>query len=109
MPTTKKTTTKKVEKKEVKPVMKKEVKKENKNKRTIVGAVVSDKMQKTVVVAIERKVAHPVYGKLIRVTKKIKADTNGMDIKVGDVVTIEETKPISKDKNFIVIKKEGGK
>lgn len=75
-------------------------------KKTIKGTIVSNKMQNTVVVAVERKVAHKLYGKLIKVTKKIKADTNGMELKEGDVVVIEATRPISKDKSFRVIKKE---
>ncbi len=74
--------------------------------RTMTGTVVSAKMQNTVVVSIERKVAHKLYGKLIKVSKKIKADTNGMDIKEGEVVVMQQTRPISKDKNFKVIRKE---
>lgn len=76
------------------------------NRKTITGKVVSAKMQNTVVVAIERKVAHKLYGKLIRVTKRIKADTNNMDVKEGEIVVIEQTKPISKGKFFKVIRKE---
>ena len=83
--------------------------KENKNNRTMTGTVVSTKMQGTVVVSIERKVAHKLYGKLIKVTKRIKADKNGMEVSEGEVVVIEQTRPISKDKNFKVIKKEEGK
>lgn len=114
MPTTKtikKTTTKKitaVKKPVEKKVMEKTtIKKADKGYRqTLTGTVVSTKMQNTVVVSIERKVAHKLYGKLIKVSKKIKADTNGMEISEGEVVVIEQTKPISKDKNFRVIKKE---
>lgn len=73
---------------------------------TLKGTVVSTKMQKTVIVAIHRKVAHKLYGKLINVTSRLKADTNNMDLKDGDVVVIEQTKPVSKDKNFKVVKKE---
>ena len=75
-------------------------------KKILKGTVVSAKMTNTVVVAIERKVAHKLYGKLLRVTKRLKADTNGMEVKLGDLVTIEQTRPMSKDKNFKVIKKE---
>lgn len=78
-------------------------------RKTLKGKVVSDKMQKTVVVAIERKVAHPLYGKLLKVTKKFKADTNGMEIKTGDVVVIEQSRPLSRDKSFKVIRKEEAK
>ncbi len=93
-----------VEKKTVKKTM--EVKS---SKQTLSGTVVSTKMQKTVVVAIHRKVAHKLYGKLINVTKRIKADTNGMELKDGDVVVIQQAKPMSKNKNFIVIKKGAAK
>lgn len=74
-----------------------------KMRKTIIGTVVSTKMEKTVVVSYTRKVAHKKYGKLIKVTKKIKADTNGMEIGLGDTVKIEQTRPISKDKYFKVI------
>ncbi len=83
----------------------KPMKTKEKVKRVLTGVVVSDKMQKTVVVSIQRKVAHPLYGKLIKITKKYKVDTNGMDIKVGDVVRMEETRPISRGKHFKVISK----
>lgn len=67
------------------------------------GKVVSDKMQKTVVVAVEVPLMHPVYGKKIKNTKKFKAH-NEMNAKTGDTVIIEETRPISKDKFFKVVK-----
>lgn len=106
MEKTTKTIKKAVIKKEVsKPV----VKVDAKMKKVLSGTVVSIKMKNTVVVAIERKVAHKLYRKLIKVTKRIKADTNGMDIKLGEVVKIEQTRPMSKDKNFKVIKKEEAK
>lgn len=82
------------------------VKNDMKSNKVLTGTVVSTKMQNTVVIAIERKVAHKLYGKLIKVTKKIKADTNNMEVKEGDVVVIEQTRPLSRDKNFKVIKKE---
>ncbi len=75
-------------------------------KSTMTGTVVSTKMQKTVVVAIERKVAHKLYGKLIKVTKRLKVDTNGMDLSEGDTVKIQKTRPLSKDKNYKVVSKE---
>lgn len=78
-------------------------------RKILKGTIVSAKMQNTVVVAIERKVAHKLYGKLLRVTKRIKADTNGMELSEGDFVTIEQTRPMSKEKNFKVIKKEEAK
>jgi len=105
----KKTVEKKVEIKTSKPVVKTAAKSEKKMRKTIVGMVVSTKMEKTVVVSYTRKVAHKKYGKLIKITKKIKADTNGIEISLGDIVKIEQTRPISKDKYFKVISKEGKK
>jgi small subunit ribosomal protein S17 len=69
------------------------------------GTIVSAKMQNTVVVAIERKVPHKIYRKLIKVTRRIKADTNGLELSEGDNVVIEMTRPMSRDKYFKVIKK----
>lgn len=76
------------------------------SKKLFIGKVISDKMQNTVVVSIDRKVPHPRYGKLITKTKKLLADTNGIEVKMGEMVTIEEIKPMSKRKNFKVIGKE---
>lgn len=67
------------------------------------GKVVSLKMQNTVVVQVERKVAHPLYKKLMKRSKKFKADTAGIELVVGDKVKIISTKPISKDKYFKVL------
>ena len=67
------------------------------------GIVVSDKMQKTVVVAIERRVAHPVYGKMITRTKRLKAHDEENSAKTGDTVRIVETRPLSKDKRWRVV------
>lgn len=67
------------------------------------GTVVSDKMEKTVVVAIERRVKHPVYGKMMTRTKKLKAHDEDNSAKLGDTVRIMETRPLSKDKRFRVI------
>ena len=67
------------------------------------GLVVSDKMQKTVVVAIERRVPHPVYGKMVTRTKKFKAHDEENSAKVGDRVRIVETRPLSKDKRWRVV------
>lgn len=64
------------------------------------GLVVSDKMDKTVVVAIERRVPHPVYGKMVTKTKRLKAHDEANSAKVGDTVRIVETRPLSKDKRF---------
>lgn len=72
-------------------------------KRTFVGKVVSNKMQKTVVVEIGRQIAHPIYKKMIKRTTKIKADTNGQEINIGQNVKIEQTRPLSRDKYFKVV------
>jgi small subunit ribosomal protein S17 len=67
-----------------------------------VGVVVSDKMQKTVVVKIERRVPHPVYGKMVTRSKKFKAHDEENSAKTGDTVRIVETRPLSKDKRWRV-------
>ena len=73
------------------------------SRKTRVGMVVSDKMQKTVVVSIERRVQHPVYGKMVRRTKKLKAHDEQNEAKTGDTVRIMETRPLSKDKRWRVV------
>jgi small subunit ribosomal protein S17 len=72
-------------------------------RKTRVGKVVSDKMQKTVVVQIERRVPHPVYGKMVTRTKKLKAHDEENTAKTGDTVRIAETRPLSKDKRWRVV------
>ncbi len=72
-------------------------------RKTRVGRVVSDKMQKTIVVAIERRVAHPVYGKMITRSKNIKAHDEENTAKAGDLVRIAETRPLSKDKRWRLV------
>lgn len=67
------------------------------------GSVVSDKMDKTVVVLVDRFVKHPKYGKYQKVSKKYKVHDAENKCKIGDKVTIEECKPLSKDKSFRVI------
>lgn len=67
------------------------------------GVVVSDKMQDTVVVKVERYYKHPKYEKFIKEQKRYKAHNPGNTKKIGDKVTIQETRPISKDKRFIVL------
>jgi small subunit ribosomal protein S17 len=74
-------------------------------KQTLQGKVVSDKMQKTVVVNVSRFVKHPKYGKYYSINKKIKAHDENNEFKVGDMVEIVSTKPYSKDKSFVVTKK----
>jgi small subunit ribosomal protein S17 len=73
--------------------------------RTKKGIVVSDKMDKTVVVSIDRVKAHPLYKKKYTVSKKYKADDSENQYKVGDVVEIVSTKPISRDKRYKVLRK----
>ena len=72
-------------------------------RKTRIGHVVSDKMEKTVVVSIERRVQHPVYGKMVRRTKRLKAHDENNDAKTGDTVRIMETRPMSKDKRWRVV------
>ena len=82
---------------------KKENKTESKGK-VLSGVVVSDKMDKTVTVEVQRYYKHPRYGKFIKTNKKYKAHDESNEVKVGDKVEIVETKPISKDKAFIIKK-----
>jgi small subunit ribosomal protein S17 len=73
-------------------------------RRTLEGRVVSDKMQKTVTVLIERRVKHPVIGKVMIRSKKYHADVNGLVAAAGDLVQIEECAPISKTKAWRISK-----
>ena len=77
-------------------------------KRILTGTIVSDKGDKTVVVEVERKVKHPLYGKIIRMSKKYHAHDENNQFATGDVVRIEETAPISKLKTWKVVDKLGG-
>ena len=74
-------------------------------KRKLIGKVVSDKMQKTVVVQVQRLKQHPKYRRFFRVHKKYKADDAKEEYKIGDRVVIEESRPLSKDKKWKVINK----
>jgi len=76
---------------------------EEKAKRTVVGKVVSDKMDKTVSVAIERQIKHATYGKYIRRTSKVMAHDENNECKIGDRVAISETRPVSKNKSWQVV------
>ncbi len=76
---------------------------EAKVKRRIVGRVVSDKMDKTVSVAIERLIKHPVYGKFIRRTTKVLAHDANNECRPGDRVAISECRPVSKNKSWAVV------
>jgi len=81
------------------------MKDEKVNKRILEGVVTSDKMDSTVTVAVSRFKKHPVYKKYYKVVKKYKAHDKDNSLKVGDVVSIVETRPISKDKRWAVINK----
>ncbi len=74
-----------------------------KSARTLYGKVISDKMDKTITVKIERRVKHPVYGKIISRTSKIKAHDQDNTCGIGDVVTIRETRPQSKTKSWALV------
>lgn len=71
-------------------------------RKTRIGVVVSDKMDKTVVVAVERKVRHPLYGRIMRRTTRLKAHDEVNQCSIGDRVRIMETRPLSKDKRWRV-------
>lgn len=71
-------------------------------KRTLIGRVVSDKMDKTVTVLVERKVKHPMYGKVMVRSKKYHAHNEGNSAKAGDLVEIVETRPMSRTKTWAV-------
>ncbi len=75
---------------------------ERARRKTLVGVVVSDKMEKTVVVAVERVVAHPLYGRRMRRTERYKAHDAENTARVGDRVEMMETRPLSRDKRWRV-------
>lgn len=77
---------------------------EQKLARSLTGRVVSDKMNKTVTVLIERKVPHPLYGKVVRRSRKYHAHDETNECQTGDLVTIEECRPISKSKAWRITK-----
>jgi len=74
--------------------------------RILQGVVVSDKMDKTVVVRVERRVRHALYGKILRRSKKYKAHDSENQCRMGDVVKIRECPPVSKDKHWNVVKED---
>jgi len=76
-------------------------------KRVLTGTVVSDKAEKTVVVRVERRVKHPLYGKIIKLSKKYHAHDAANEVHVGEVVRIEECAPISKLKTWTVVDRIG--
>ena len=76
---------------------------ERNNRKVLVGRVVSDKMDKTITVVVETKRNHPVYGKRINYSKKLKAHDENNSAKNGDIVRVMETRPLSKDKRFRLV------
>lgn len=76
---------------------------ERNHRKTRIGRVVSDKMEKTIVVAVEKKVRHPLYGKIVNRTTKFKAHDENNDAKINDRVLIMETRPLSKDKRWRLV------
>lgn len=73
------------------------------NARTLVGKVVSDKMQKTIVVMVERTVKHPKYGKIMRRRTKLHAHDESQQCKIGNTVKIRESRPLSKLKSWVLV------
>ena len=73
------------------------------NRKTLVGTVVSNKMEKTIVIRIERRKLHPLYKKYITRTKKIKAHDEGNLCEIGDLVKVIESRPLSKDKRWSLL------
>ena len=71
--------------------------------RTLTGRVTSNKMDKTVVVLIERKVKHPLYGKIIKHSTKVHAHDENNECNIGDLVTVVESRPLSKTKSFALV------
>ena len=76
---------------------------ERSSRKTRVGRVVSDKMEKTIVVAVEDFVRHPLYGKAVKTTTKFKAHDEQNECRVGDKVKIMETRPLSRDKRWRLV------
>ena len=76
---------------------------EDKKVHTLTGKVVSDKMDKTITVLIERRVKHPLLGKIVKRSTKLHAHDENNDCRMGDVVTIKETRPLSKSKTFALV------
>lgn len=73
------------------------------NNRTFTGRVISNRMQKTITVLIERKVRHPIYGKYVTRSTKVHAHDESNQCQIGDVVTIQQTRPLSKTKSWCFV------
>ncbi len=76
---------------------------QNVKKRTLTGLVVSDKMDKTITVKVERQVQHPLYGKYIKRSSKVHAHDEANECKIGDTVTVIESRPLSKTKSWQLV------
>ena len=83
--------------------METQTKTEKRNRKTLIGTVVSNKMEKTIVIRIERRKLHPLYKKYITRTKKIKAHDEGNLCQIGDLVKVIESRPLSKDKRWSLV------
>ena len=83
--------------------METQTKMEKRHRKTLVGTVVSNKMEKTIVIRIERRKLHPLYKKYITRTKKIKAHDEGNLCQIGDLVKVIESRPLSKDKRWSLL------
>ena len=83
--------------------MSQNVSEERNLRKTMIGTVVSDKMDKTIVVAVETRVKHPIYKKTVKRTYKLKAHDEENSCQVGDVVKVMETRPLSKDKRWRLV------
>lgn len=73
------------------------------SRKVIIGKVLSNKMEKTIVVSVERKVMHPKYGKFIKMTSKFKAHDEKNECNINDIVRVMETRPLSKDKRWRLV------
>lgn len=76
---------------------------QQKTARTVSGKVVSDKMDKTITVLVERRVKHPIYGKYVKRSTKVHAHDESNQCRLGDVVTISESRPMSKTKSWALV------
>jgi small subunit ribosomal protein S17 len=77
-----------------------------KSARTVTGKVVSDKMDKTITIMLERKVKHPIYGKYVKRSTKIHAHDESNECRIGDSVTVQESRPLSKSKTWTLVRIE---
>ncbi len=74
------------------------------NTRTVTGRVVSDKMEKTITVLVERKVKHPIYGKFVKRSTKVHAHDENNECGIGDIVSVKECRPLAKSKSWTLVK-----